>query len=254
VKKCAFCTRVADSREHIFSEWMIKMLPRNQQFLFRERLKNGELKTYKGKKVKLKAKVVCGHCNNNWMSELENSHAKPAMQSLLMGNSSALLHTKEIVALAIYAFKTTVLANHKDLKATPFFTSSQRFKFRSTLRIPEGVQIWIACRKSSYTTNGRWTSKFGKFNRKTADTFSYYVCTWNFQNIILQTVAGKWDEKRRRNTIPFPGLAQPIFWKDASIPLWPADGNHIEWPPPLYIGDNMFDAFCDRWDTTPSAL
>jgi hypothetical protein len=58
MKKCAFCTRPADSREHIFSDWMLRIVPTKERFAFNERIvQSGEYTSYKGRKVKLKAKV-----------------------------------------------------------------------------------------------------------------------------------------------------------------------------------------------------
>lgn len=246
-QKCAFCTRRADSGEHVFSDWMINLLPPNEQWNLRERLDNGEYVLYKKKKIALKAKVVCTLCNNRWMSVLENNHMKPAIGELLLGNKSATLHAKEIAAIAAYAFKTTVIANHKKLREVPFFAPADRFRFKKTLRLPEGMQIWIACRKSTKYT-GMWVSRFGKLDRKHPFGFRYYMCTWNFCNFVFQTLCGKWENKRRKNTMPFPQLPQDPFWSKASIQIWPPDGNSVNWPPSLYIGDDMFEAFTDRWN------
>src|SRR5438067_11023373 len=126
MKKCAFCTNPADSREHIYSDWMVQKLPRNELWHFNERLRSGEYVSYKGRKVQLKTKVVCTACNNRWMSDLENKHMKAATDDLLMGNNIATLHAKEIAAITAFAFKTTVLENHKDLRTTTFFPASDR--------------------------------------------------------------------------------------------------------------------------------
>src|SRR5580765_2772180 len=121
MQKCAFCTRTADSGEHIFSDWMIKLLPPKVQWQMRERLESGEYVTYKQKKVNLKAKVVCTPCNNRWMSEFEDKHLKPAVGELLLDNKTATFQAKEIAAISAHAFKTTVIANHKKLREPPFF-------------------------------------------------------------------------------------------------------------------------------------
>jgi hypothetical protein len=246
-KKCTFCTKPADSREHIFSDWMIRMLPRTMWHM-NERLNSGEYVSYKGKKVKMTARVVCGECNNGWMSQLEDQHAKVAMQHLLLGNNVAMINFKDMAAIAAYAFKTTVLANHKSLTRTPFFSPAERFRFRRTLQIPNGVQVWIACRKS-IRYRGVWTSSFGKFNKKDTLSFSYYVCTWNFGNVVLQLLAGKWDSKERRKTIPFPGVPQSEYWKHGVVQIWPLPISDVEFPPPKVIGDDTFEAFSDRWET-----
>jgi hypothetical protein len=35
-----------------------------------------------------KARVVCGDCNNGWMSDLENDHAKPVLTPLITGDTT----------------------------------------------------------------------------------------------------------------------------------------------------------------------
>jgi hypothetical protein len=246
--KCAFCTRDADSGEHIFSEWMVKLLPPDVQWQVRDRIESGEYVTYQKKKINLRAKVVCQLCNNRWMSVLESDHVKPAVGELLLGNKTATFHAKEIAAISTFAFKTTVVANHRKLREPPFFASADRFRFRKSLTIPDGVQVWIACRKSIHY-NGMWVSKLGKLDRKHRLGFRYYTCTWNFQNFVLQTLCGKWEDKRRRKSVSFPPLAQHDHWNNASVQIWPPTGNSIDWPPPLYIGDDTFKAFSDRWNT-----
>src|SRR4051794_37888901 len=111
--KCAFCLHPANSREHIFSDWMLAMLPKNKRFIFNERIvKTGEWVTYLGRKVQLKVDVVCRSCNNNWMSDMENKTAKPAMKNLLFGEHKTELDEKSLRAIAVYAFKTLIIANH----------------------------------------------------------------------------------------------------------------------------------------------
>src|SRR5579863_8077877 len=114
MKKCAFCSKPANSREHVWSDWMIRMLPKGEQFRFNQLLKSGEYATWQGKKIKLKVEAVCESCNNGWMSELENKHAKTAMHDLILGNKTVTLDLRSLTAMAAYAFKTTVVANHKD--------------------------------------------------------------------------------------------------------------------------------------------
>jgi hypothetical protein len=258
-KKCAFCTRAADSREHIFSDWMLNMLPPNERYALTERIaRSGEYVNYKGRRIKLRAKVVCTRCNNNWMSVLEEKHLKPAMEDLLFKDDPALLAPQEIVPIAAFAFKTLVIANHKDLTTTPFFSSAQHTEFRLRLRIPGGVQVWMASREMiAGKYRGFWKSSYGKLEEKSPYGFSNYVCTWGFQNIVLQILATKWINKKRRNTLPTIPFIQENYWDDASIPIWPSNGRSIQWPPPCCLGDDTIDAFRDRFDmirvTLPSA-
>src|SRR6266498_2587959 len=124
VKKCAFCRRNADSREHIFSDWMLEMLPPGERYQFTERVvKRNEFVRYHGRKVQIKAKVVCWQCNNGWMSALEGCLKKAIGHILFDDTRIAILTPTETATIAAFGFKTLVIANHKDLTAPPFFTS-----------------------------------------------------------------------------------------------------------------------------------
>ena len=41
-----------------------------------------------GHNKRWKARVVCGDCNNGWMSDLENDHAKPVLTPLITGDAT----------------------------------------------------------------------------------------------------------------------------------------------------------------------
>ena len=239
-KKCVFCTHPADSREHIFSDWMLEMLPSDQRYVVNERISTRDKYIrYPVRKVGLKAKVVCTPCNNNWMSDLEGL-CKTAMTPLLFGDNRTTLTPKEIVPIAAFAFKTLLLANHKDLKAAPFFPFAIRRAFRLSLRIPDGVHIWMATREVlAGKYYGFWKSQSGGTDQESPFGFRSYTCTWNFQNLILQVLATKWDNKERRRTVSPISFPQGSDWEGASTLIWPSDGNNIPWPPPIQAPATM---------------
>ncbi len=226
------------------------MLPSKERYMLNERIpETGEYIRYGARTIKLKAKVVCESCNNIWMSELENNHLKPAIKDLLFDHYVATLTPKQIVPIAAFAFKTLVIANHKSLTTQPFFTASQRTGFRLGLNIPDGVQVWMACRDCpAGKYRGFWKSMYGHGDKEFAYGFDTYSVTWNFQNIVLQALATKWTNETRRETVPPISFPQEEYWSQASVPIWPPDGASLQWPPPFYIGDNTIDGFTDRWN------
>jgi hypothetical protein len=245
--KCSFCTRPADSREHIFSDWMIELIPRGKSFVCNERiLSRDEYIRYPKKRIRIVAKVVCSPCNNGWMSDLEGE-LKPILKDALFTETPRIFSTKELSTIAAFAFKTLVIANHKDLKRTPFFPSAERVSFRRNRLIPNGVQVWMATRKSiPGKYYGCWKSLSGTSNEPSRYGFSNYMCTWNFQNIVLQVLAMKWKDKRRRKTVPVLPIIQNEYWDDAAIPIWPLSGRELQWPPLAYLGEDTFISFRDR--------
>jgi hypothetical protein len=234
---------------------MLSLLPPNERYICNERLvSRDEYIRYPRKKIKFVAKVVCTPCNNNWMSDLEGS-LKPILQDVFLKELPKTFGLGELATIAAFAFKTTVLANHKDLRGTPFFASSDRFRFRRELRIPDGVQVWMATRETiAGKYYGFWKSAQGKSEKHFGYGFANYICTWNFQNIVLQIVATKWQDKRRRKTVPPFSFPDDEYWKQASVLIWPLPTTYIRWPPVYYLGDKTLPEFRDRWDTIKVTL
>jgi len=227
------------------------MLPRKEQFRAIERIVATD-KYLHGvrKRPSVKAKAVCTKCNNNWMSVLENNYAKPAMQQLLFGNPKGVIQFEVTLAIAIYAFKTLVMAVHKDLKYPAFFTVAERVNFRRHFIIPRGVQIWMAKREiPAGKYRYHWESAYGNSQPNLPSSYTNHMCTWNFQNVILQIIATKWQNKLRRNRVPMPLIKPESYWNDRAIPIWPPSGN-IQWPPPVEIGDNAIKGFAERLNQT----
>ena len=252
MKKCAFCTRDADSPEHIFSDWMIELLPPKERYICNERIvSRDEYIRYPRRKIKFVARSVCTPCNNGWMSDLEGA-LRSVIGDVLVGNWGAIkvFTPQQQKVIAEFAFKTLVLANHKDLGGNrPFFTGAQRFLFRRELAIPPGVSVFMAVREhvpGKY--RGFWKSVSGDTkNKRVSYNWSMYSCTWNFQNIVLQAVATKWKRHTYRKSyvpITFPEFDE---WRPASVAIWPPNGADLDWPPDYCLGDDSLSSYRDRF-------
>ncbi len=249
MKKCAFCTRPAVSEEHVFSKWMLDLLPPKERYVCNERLvPHDDYIRYKKKKVRITAKVVCKQCNHGWMSDIEDA-LKPILKDAFFDEQPRLFTPGQLATISAFSFKTLVLANHKDLKAAPFFPTADRFRFRRELRIPAGIQVWMASRETVADKYfGFWKSVYGKSEKRLGYGFANYICTWNFQNIVLQIVATKWQDRRRRNTTPPFAFPEDDYWKHASVLIWPTPSSNIRWPPIFYLGRETLPKFRDRFD------
>jgi hypothetical protein len=108
MQQCAFCPSVADlTGEHLWSDWMNKVIPGRAGFMFSRHTAEGRaLHRWKKRHLDIKLKVVCGTCNNNWMSRLEDDHAKPAIAKLIVDNGGVLLSPGQIRSIVLFAFKS----------------------------------------------------------------------------------------------------------------------------------------------------
>jgi hypothetical protein len=182
------------------------------------------------------------------MSQLENRKAKPVLKDMILNDSPRSILPEGIKAIAAFAFKGAVIANHMGLHQGPFFTATQRRRFAKTLDIPTGVFMWLANRKSSpEAVAGTWKSLYGKTPRSTINGFQLHIFTFGAGHFVIQVVSCKYANRRMRKSeqpIPEQGSMANRF----AIPLWPNDGSPILWPPYMLITDNSIEAFCERWN------
>jgi hypothetical protein len=143
MKKCAFCTRPADSPEHIFSDWMIELLPPDQRYVCNERIvSRDEYIQYQRRKIKFVAKAVCTPCNNGWMSDLEGA-LKSVIGDVLAGNWGAIkiFTPEQLKIIAAFAFKTLVLVKQGPGRESSVFHPSSAIPFSS----PACHSRWRQC-------------------------------------------------------------------------------------------------------------
>jgi hypothetical protein len=121
----------------------------SKRFRFASFTEKGEVRTWMKRKLDQKLPVVCRKCNNGWMSDLENNHAKPAIKDLIVSDKLVKLSPVRLHSIARFAFKTAVVADHYSLSdgQPPFFSTAARHAFRESLQIPGGVQMWISASK-----------------------------------------------------------------------------------------------------------
>jgi hypothetical protein len=109
---CVFCGSEDLTREHVFPDWMSKMFVDKKLTATTTIEKEGKPnKVYKSGLFRHKAKIVCGQCNNGWMSKLETD-AKPLLSTMLFDLRSAVkLGPEEQKILSFWAQKTVMILN-----------------------------------------------------------------------------------------------------------------------------------------------
>ena len=245
---CAFCLKPAKmSREHVWSAWVEKLYSSpHQHFSLRALTANKSNRHWKSRSIDLTSKVVCEDCNNTWMSDLEESHAKPAMADMIQHGGSVCLLPSGVNSIAAFAFKTSVVADHNRPRDTPFFSHAARKKFSQSLQIPDGVQIWLASFESEYRLSGRLITYYMQIRGGRFRGFELYALTYVVGHLVVQVTASRWLSlaKRPRHN---PQLTQNPLWHQVAVPIWPHNTS-IVWPPSEPIrGDDSLEIFAARW-------
>lgn len=186
-----------------------------------------------------KAKVVCESCNNTWMSELENKHAKPAMTPLILGKTGIVITSSQADSIAFFGFKTAVVIDYLARRREPFFARSIRHGFRQTRAIPAyTTAMWLsAC---LFRESGFLNSMYHEGTLPTKDSFELYVCTYSVGHLVFQATSFR----------PLSGLVfspKDTTFDNLAIPLWPWIDSGAVWPPGAIRTRQEFRSFSQRW-------
>ncbi len=237
MKECAFCSETANlSLEHLWSDWMNDLFPGKKRFT-RKNEKGEIISDYIAPSLNWKARVVCEKCNNTWMSQIEQHHAKPAMADLITGAVEVDFSSSRARSLAIFGFKTAVVFDHVSRKRQPFFDRAARHQFAKSLIIPRNVAMWMAGFLPIGKGEVHSCYHDGEFNNRRLEM---YVCTYAVGHLTLQIIAakdGNWT------IAPTPGFEY------LAIPFWPTLPKRIIWPAASVLRTVAdFDAFSRRWE------
>lgn len=156
---------------------------------------DGEIINYwMGTGIDITAKVVCKPCNEGWMSNLEDRHARPALSDLIVGNNPVPLTHSRARAIARFSFKTAVVVDHMSRDREPFFSTKVRYRFAKSLSIPNNVQMWLA--RYLPMGSGRLNATYHKTSDQANRSLKIYVCTLRGRAFCLSGGRGQVLRKR----------------------------------------------------------
>jgi hypothetical protein len=235
-RNCAFCPSTAKlTAEHLWSDWMNALLPGKKRF--KEKNTQGQIiRKWGSDDLNWKAKVVCGECNNGWMSDIESDHAKPALADLISGKRNIPINDNRARSIALFCFKTAAVFDLISKNHAPFFRREERYAFRDTLTIPSNVGMWMV--HFAPVGEGRVHTGYLAASLSPAHYFQMYVCTFGAEHFVFQLVAARTADR----FVPTPGFEY------LAVPFWPRFGPNFRWPPFLSLrNDDDFQALSLRW-------
>jgi len=248
MRECVFCRSTNLTLEHVFGDWIVKLIG-NSEFNWRHyRTDSGTRETdrWSSRSITLKAKFVCKSCNDGWMSDIE-SRASPAFSGMILDGDAVSLPPQDVNLLAVFAFKCAVIANHMSPNGSPFFSRYIRHQFRLSRTIPPGVQMWVAGFSGKYAFSGLYNAYYlepGQPNR--LGDLEFLVFTYLAGRLVFQVLSPRWKKVIDVGR-PLPLLCQSRIWEMASSRFWPLDGKNLSWPPPRLFDDESLSQFLDRW-------
>ena len=188
--------------------------------------------------LNVKAKVVCGPCNNGWMSNIESQHAKPAMTDLISGKVGIPIPQPRARSIALFAFKTAVICDHmRRIHPIRFFPRQVRHRFKATLEIPHNVRMWFA----GFLRRADGACLTIYHNLPEPDGLDLYVCTYCVGHFVFQVVA-------ERNPLSWHVSPADKRFENLAVPFWPRIPDGFVWPPKaVLMTARDFQDLANRW-------
>lgn len=246
MKQCAFCSSTAKmSGEHVFSDWMNGALPSPVS----SGGWNGILTRpgspqipYKSLALDWTVKVVCEECNNGWMNEIENKHAKPVMAPLIGGKIHIPISQLNARSIALFAFKTAVIVDLlRKSSDDHFFSRRQRTAFKNHLTIPASVAMWMCVYAPRKSRRADVFSGYYSGDIPLMGPVQLYVCTYGVGNFAFQVLSVKHISSQG-------GFATDKF-ENLSVPFWPKIAPGFVWPIPIGLRSvEEFTQYHQRWE------
>jgi len=239
MRECAFCFTTKNlTKEHVISDWVNELFPGRNTVSYIDG--KGVVRRWSEKTINWKARVVCGYCNNGWMSDLEGA-VKPFLAPLIRGNTSMPITLEIAGSIAAFAFLKAVIVDHSQRSENPWFPREQRTAFREDRSISDHIQMWmcgVSGRRRAIDMHGGY---FGGTLLASGNLYQSYVCTVAIGHLAFQLHSRK-QSGTHKQIAPLP------HFDAVAVPVWPAARDDLTWPFPAKLqGKSGFDAFSMRW-------
>lgn len=246
---CIFCSKPADSREHLFPDWILRA--RKDYRPFRMKKDNRTPPRFYGE---LKVRAVCGDCNTGWMSTLEGE-IKPTLGPMMRGEE-ILLSVCQQEQLSVWALKTAMVTEgYKNASQEHFYSPQDGDNLRLGVSLPKFTNVWIG--RLSAAGFHVVSSDVVPDISLTEPRFEGWVSTIVVGYLVFQ-VASIRPSVELNNVII--GLACNGNWDGLLANIWPpVSPNKVKWPPELTLTTKESDpcslyAFHRRLENNPPVV
>lgn len=249
-KKCIFCDDDAAkiTGEHVWSAWIGRLFTSSAYTWKYVDPETGKVQVRDFKTIDFTVNDVCKPCNEGWLSQLE-ARAKLAFSSMIRDPMEFSLLSSGAVLLAAFAFKSAVTATCMNKNREAFFTPAARLRFKNSLQIPIGTQMWLARFSGGAASSGLFSGHVLEPNAPKGSPLyglEMYAFTYVAGRLVLQVLAPRWADIMKRGR-PLPMLRPSTAWNSVSTQFWPNEGLPIGWPPEKNLGDDSINDFVNRW-------
>lgn len=221
-----FCRREGASDEHVFAQWISKVVPGEGGFVHTS--DDPHHKTHTAKIIDIKNRASCEDCNHGWMNDLE-MRVEPIILGPIRGESCVFTAFDQI-ALASWAFKTATML---DCSWRGRVVPKQHYRYVYRYRIPPpSVHIWVTyyAPGEGEEFHSAWAQRVGlNLESPSLGRRHGYRMTFSVGHMVFQLFGYDGREELNVERV-IEGAPVPLL--DVVRPLWPIVRLPLEWPPP----------------------
>jgi hypothetical protein len=240
---CIFCDGLASTKEDVWPKWLMKQIGGSKTGRIKaERIGLAPRSWNAGHHT---IKFVCAHCNNGWMSQLED-RVKPIVMALF-GDGPVILDNNDQVILAVWSIKNAMVFEALRSTRLWFFDETERRNLRETQQPTPRISVWIA---KCVDNKGIFCSGIDLKGDTVpnAENLKAYVTTMGFGPLGIQVVSIKTPDTIAQN-INITTDLRPGPWDRISIRIWPLQQDRVIWPASMGLsGDLGLTKFSERWN------
>lgn len=249
---CLFCDNNADSREHMWPDWIHK---RKKFGPIRHKIGVRPEKILPNPKQKIG--TVCETCNNGWMHTLENDNI-PIIGSMF--NDLAIpLNIHQQATVAAWAVKTAMVVDSVQGRdpANRFYRKPECEAMRLHLTIPGRTRIWIG--RSALSSLSAIGTHIMMFSPEIPARTPGMVVNVVVGHLAIQVMTLHVHPEHAEMKVPDPN-PKPGDWENMLNQIWPVDPRLVMWPPKETFtngGPKSIATLLDRWrmgDEVPLAV
>lgn len=211
VGRCAYCGAASSSEEHVWPQWVSKLLAARGQFVI---MRPGRPASRPSSSINVVTTRVCADCNNTWLSVIEND-VRGLLGPMVQGLRTGLSEAQQLV-VATWAYRMALML---DLAGGDLVPGGYHRVFRLHRRPAESCVVWTGAYIGGLAG---WAEQRPLLARERAGAPLAVLTTFTVGGAVFQvlhyfTTGGATLDDRR----PEQAALHRIFPVDAPLVDWP---------------------------------
>lgn len=230
-RTCIFCGASDLTTEHVLGRWLEAQLPgkRGGFAMVRVNLKTETGEGFRTRAMPVQTNRVCAKCNNGWLSNIEAAASRQA--GPLIRGLKRRLRPERQTTIATWATKTAILLRYALSPPRPTPRDQREWLFKHAEPPPNSF-VFLA-RYGGDPTGVDWRHQRAGGHIED-EPVEAEIVTMRIGHLVWQVAQFFTDDEIE---LARPGDSRVI------IPIWPATGQVLAWPPPVPMNRKFYDEF-----------